>query len=408
MGHETNPFLLPSQVFIDGGDSSTLALTSKDGSSSVGNIKIQLFDDPDGYLVDNRGQQLPIHCTELAAGYLALVLRHARRWFLHHQGGAYGRFDLRWMLNLGIPSAGFDDAQIRDLHRRIGQAAWWLSIQEGPITLEGASDGIQKTGKPGFDFGLSADSLSVVPEVAAEVVGYARSDFRRKDLHVMVDIGASTMDVCGFILREQRGEDRYELLTADVQKLGVFRLHMHRINKVQACFRIWVRKELLPKDPIAPILKDEGDYCPQQETLASLDDYWLDEDFSRACLTMMMTTLMGLKKHRYPGFPFPTERVPVFLCGGGSRSAFYKDLMNKAHERFRKAGHMGLESLQLPLPQLANRDLDQDKFQFLGVAYGLSYPSYDIGNIRPPSEIPSVDSPRKVDWQRYYVSKDQV
>jgi hypothetical protein len=312
------------------------------------------------------------------------------------------------MVNLGIPSAGYDDEQIRDLHRRIGQAAWWLSIQDGPITLERASDGIQRAGKPGFDFGLPADSISVVPEVAAEVVGYAQSDFRRKDLHVLVDIGASTMDICGFILREQRGEDRYELLTADVQKLGIFRLHMHRIDKVQACFRTWVRNELLPRDPIAPFLKENGDYCPQPHALASLDDDWLDEDFSRVCLKMMMTTLMALKMHRYPGFPYPTKRVPLFLCGGGSRSSFFKNLMGKAHERFRKAGHMGLESLQLPLPQLANRDLDQEKFQFLGVAYGLSYPSYDIGTIRAPSDIPSVDSPRRVDWQRYYVSKEQV
>ena len=44
------------------------------------------------------------------------------------------------------------------------------------------------------DFG----GVEVFPEIAAPVVGYARLRRRREGLHVMVNVGPSTIDVCGF------------------------------------------------------------------------------------------------------------------------------------------------------------------------------------------------------------------
>ena len=73
----------------------------------------------------------------------------------------------------------------------------------------------------------SLEQVDVVPEIAAEVVGYARSKHRREGLHVMVDVGASTIDICGFVLHAADGEDgdQYHLLTALVKRLGLHELH---------------------------------------------------------------------------------------------------------------------------------------------------------------------------------------
>lgn len=405
LGHESNRFLLPSRVHLS--EAETLSLSSSKATTRIDNLKMLFLDDPRGYVIDEDGSELAVVVEEVAAGYLALVLRHGRRWFLHHQAGAYGNLELRWWLNLGIPSAGYDDDEIRENHERLARAAWGLSVSDEPITLETACRAVQDMGST-REFGIPKDRVHVIPEVAAEVVGYAKSNLRRRDLHVLVDIGASTLDICGFVLHDRDGDDRYELLTAEVEKLGVLRLHLHRIEKVQKCMQRWVRHELLPSDPIQAFLRECEEYCPAEEKLAEMDVDYLDSDFHNECVQVVMRTLMGLKKARYSTYDYPNKRVPIFMCGGGSRATFFSDVLDLADKRFRKAGLKGLDFEKLPLPDLANRDVDEEAFQFLGVGYGLSYPPYDIGKIRRPSEIPSIERPTPVDWRRFYIDKDQV
>ncbi|MBC8425585.1 hypothetical protein H8E07_15835, partial [bacterium] len=98
----------------------------------------------------------------------------------------------------------------------MGRAAWHLSVTPGSVTLDRAFTAL---GDPAgdvphlFDFG-------VIPEVAAEVVGYARSDLRRPGLHFLVDAGAGTLDVAGFVLHEDQGENLYPILSASVRPHG--------------------------------------------------------------------------------------------------------------------------------------------------------------------------------------------
>ena len=68
---------------------------------------------------------------------------------------------------------------------------------------------------------ISPVIFEIIPEIAAGAVGYALSDLRREGLHVMVDIGASTVDVCSFLLHEKEGNDRYSLLISRCSETGV-------------------------------------------------------------------------------------------------------------------------------------------------------------------------------------------
>ena len=72
-----------------------------------------------------------LQAVALAAGYLGLVLRCARQWFIFNEEEAYGRFQLRWQLNLGIPSAGYEDKHLRKLFAIAAEVAWTLSTLEG-------------------------------------------------------------------------------------------------------------------------------------------------------------------------------------------------------------------------------------------------------------------------------------
>src|SRR5439155_17764763 len=81
--------------------------------------------------------------TALSIAYVALALREARRFFLSSQNESYGSDRIRWSMNLGIPSAGYDDSVIRRRFEEIAQAGWLLSSRSTTPTLETAIEALQ-------------------------------------------------------------------------------------------------------------------------------------------------------------------------------------------------------------------------------------------------------------------------
>ena len=80
-----------------------------------------------------------------------------------------------------------------------------LSVLEEQITVGKAADELRYLDEaPGYwdDDDLACD-FDVLPEVAAATAGYALSTLRQEGVHLMVDVGASTVDVCGFLLYGQ-------------------------------------------------------------------------------------------------------------------------------------------------------------------------------------------------------------
>ena len=171
-----------------------------------------------------------------AAAYLGLALQAARQWFFDSEHDVYERFHLRWGAEPG-DSVG----RVRRRARTRGvlcSGACRLAALAPP-----GSSNPQRGNRRAFtDAERGRDSLeqvAVVPEIAAAVVGYARSKHRREGLHVMVDVGASTIDICGFVLHPAGGEDgdQYHLLTALVKRLGLHELHLRRTRAVEAAGR---------------------------------------------------------------------------------------------------------------------------------------------------------------------------
>ena len=68
---------------------------------------------------------------------------------------------------------------------RAARAVWKTSC--GTESLEWGSTGevLKQERLPGFDPGIA---IEVVPEVAAQAVGYARSKFRDPGLHLLIDV----------------------------------------------------------------------------------------------------------------------------------------------------------------------------------------------------------------------------
>lgn len=334
----------------------------------------------------------------LSAAYLGLVLREVRRFFLSTQGEIYGADHLRWSLNLGIPSAGYDDAETRRRFGLVAHAAWALSLRPELPTLARAGQALAEARSGGLD----DVTIDVIPEVAAQVVGYAKSRQRQHGLHLLLDVGASTLDLCAFSLHTAEGEDGYALLTADVQPLGLLELHRRRVSVTgsQPPFAG------TPDDLVEPLPDWNGDLG--NPWAAGLRE--CDLEFTEAARKVLWRSLADLRKRRDPHSPQWRDGLPLFVCGGGAGSRVVANARGSADRTARGIWdpYAGLRVMSLPTPPVAASPevLGRMDFTRLSVAYGLSFPAINIGNIEPPGEIEDIprDLPQS-DWKSKYLDK---
>ena len=246
--------------------------------------------------------------------------------------------------------------------------------------------------------------------MAAEVAGYAKSDRRENGLHLLVDVGARTLDICSFILHKNKGEDCYELLTADVRGLGAAVLHQKRIKAVSESLTSKDKIRLIEHDPVKKI----PDTIEEFHSIARSADQRIliecDNEHKKACKRAIWKTFIDLKTRRDPRSSRWTDFLPVFLTGGGCRLKFYVSLVDCISEEIPKNGHdcKGLHRVTIPVPKILGPDVDDNIYQRLAVAWGLSYPDTDIGNVTRPSDISDIPKRKLSNYQDRAITKDQV
>lgn len=411
VAHPSSHYLLPSVLWIDGDGEASLAKVG--GGLYLRDIKHHLMrNEPVAVIGDGAGDQ-SFDPREVAVAFLALALQECRRWFIDTHKITYGNYTLDWQVNLGLPSADFADEKLCHDYLRIAAAAWRLSLCRGPISLrdaekvyvEVAVEADEDEGSVGGYVDCGDDcsaTIRLIPEVAAEVVGYARSHMREEGLHVLMDIGATTLDVCSFILHEKDDDDCYELLTADVRELGAMVLHRGRVAVVS---------EHLPEhgqamwdncDPVVPIPSSPDRYLPsglpdpqRRELLQTLRDG--DAQYRKEVKQALWQTLVDLKVRRDPNSRRWQDQLPVFIAGGASRMPFYRGVMDVVSEEvqgmYSSCG--GIRQLSLARPEDLEADISDAAFHRLAVAWGLSYPETDIGAVTRPCEIDDIARPQE-------------
>lgn len=394
IGHPSCRFLLPSRIYVD--TSGRLSLTAPEHVAEVQrHLKVALLDSGEGPPLTDR-------TVAWATAYVAAALREARRFFLDTQADSYGADEIRWSFNLGIPSAGYDDREIRERFHRLARAAWKLSLRPETPTLDDALETLASSSLPP---GGEVDT-DVVPEVAAQVVGYAKSWQRQEGLHLLLDVGASTLDLCSFCLHEHEGDDSYELLTADVQPLGLLELHRRRITAANGEPPF----DAVPDDLVSPL----PDWLPADpRRLAPLRMRECDDGFTEECARrVLLRTLFDLRRRRDPHSPRWDAGLPIFMCGGGASARVISDVVQLADRVGRKNWnrYAGLRLCSLPMPSsVSGRDVPRKDFGRFSVAFGLSFLRPNIGRIEPPSAIEDIRTTDKFsDWKGRFIDKDQV
>jgi len=399
--HDLSPHLLPSVLRVN--RDGELAFGNGGGGHLYRDIKLHLVRAEAVQPVDGEGDA--IAADVLAVGFLALGLRRAREWFLREQRKLYGSFRLVWHLNVGLPSADYADEELTTTYRTISNTAWLLSIAQLPVTVQTAG-GILKQVKGGESPGTGDVAVEVVPEVAAEATGYARSQRRNEGLHLLVDVGASTLDICTFILRESAGDDCYEMLTADVQRLGTMALYKGRVDGVHKAVEAHVTNLWSKCDPVRPIPESPQEYLPEAQVLAE-NVVAAGQEYAKTCKRTLWRTVIDLKTRRDPNSPRWKDGLPTFLCGGGSAMELYGDVLSRLSSELGSfyKGTRGLLRYSLPKPEELEATVDEANYHRLAVAWGLSYPEYEIGSITRPCEIDDVPPPREIEkpeipWER--------
>lgn len=404
-------FLLRSVLYQHGRE---LSLLRRDGSTRLARIKTKLMREARGGADENAGAAPLPHVA--ATAYLALVLRRVRGWFLREQSAAFGAHPLEWNLNVGLPAAGYEDDSLRRCYLTVARAAWLLSTRSLAVTVDSAGQALEDVRSE--DRIREADGayhtnaiwlppelrdLGIYPEVAASVVSFVRSPMRETGLHFLMDVGAGTLDVCGFVLHDDGADHIHVPLGAVVEMLGTNTLQESRVHAIGGAAEALDPAEAIPDRFLDSIARSSAVRDAVEKA---------DVAHSASSRRLLHRVVWAARKRRDPNSSKWRSELPLFVTGGGSSlTVFNIAIADEARWiRTQIEGSRGFRETELPRP--ASSDVEPDFpyaiFHRLAVAWGLSYPQDDIGVVKFEREVDDIVEPAAVRSQAAYVGKEQT
>ena len=312
--------------------------------------------------------------------YLALVLRRVRAFVFSNKFDVYSGNYIDWLINIGLPTQSYHDYKLVHAYKRVLQAAWRVSAEPREITQAQISEMLDAPeilgdkNKAAYRH-LHPEAISVFPEFVAQVTGYVRSPLRQSGLHLLVDVGAGTLDATIFNVHEEDQEDRFPIFAKAIEPLGTNFLIKHRVGG-QAYQEEYI-------NPFAPVPEKNRFAEMLQIKLEELEK--IDESFRQQVNKVLGDLIRYTKNRRYPLSRRWESGIPVFLCGGGANCDVYKEIF---YTQNGKLNGVPINVMQLPKPdQLNAQGVPNSYFDRISVAYGLSFDPFDIGEITREDEI---------------------
>ena len=365
-----DPFLWQTVLWVQG--DGTFLPWPEPGADVLSALKQGLIQGRGETAIPTSGA-LEITRTDAGVAYLTFVIRYVKGWLRVNRPDYFRGRRPVWFVNVGMPTASYDDLQISKPYRRIAAAALQLAKVDSPVTLEAVKlflDDLHVVEAADSDDAAEALGVAVFPEAAAEMTGFVKSARNAPGLYLLVDVGAMTLDVCMFRLNQHASQtNRYAFMAAQVRPLGVDSFH-------------WFLAEG----------KTESGFIEQ-------------------CQRTLNSVVWHTKRYRDPNAENwkPGNDVPVFLAGGGAANRLHQDVVEFVGTWLKRDLHNdGIRRLDLPVPAAIDLPEALAEFGRMAVAWGLSYPPTEIGHIYPMSAIDDIGPPEVVDSSDRFVSKDQV
>jgi len=406
-----NRYLLPTKLYLD----SQNKLSLESNSTQIENLKVNFMENP-----GKTSEQYGIIAAnqDFVAAYIALVLMEICKWFWKEKTNEYSDITINWELNVGIPAKTWDETELSDAMKKAAMAGWNISLKPQISIL------IDDIGKA-FDVAkkqlkndecdekigqLHPDLVKSVPELVAEVMGFAQSQLRRDGMYLLTDVGATTLDISTFILHENQDEENiFTILSSDVKPMGAYNLHKYRIEKSLGIYKNKLESIDRSYDGISAL----PDFSKYQPSIDGNDNEMLvkaDECYLKDCSVVLRQLVGHTKKKRNPYSLAWEAGVPAFLCGGGSQVNLYKRLIPYSGEKLRTVGINGFDIKNLPKPEnLENDDILPQDYHRIAVSYGLSFSVNNMGTIIPARDIEDIRYDiTEADISGKYVDKDMV
>ena len=365
-----DPYLWQTVLWVQG-DGAFLPWPAP-GADALGALKQGLIQGRAETAIPASGA-LAVTRTHAGTAYLAFVVRYVKGWLRANRPDHYRGRRPVWFVNVGIPTASYDDVRIFKSYRRIAAAALQLAKIDAPVTLETVKlffEDPHVVDAANSDEAAEALGVAVFPEAAAEMTGFARSARNAPGLYLLVDVGAMTLDACMFRLNQHASQaNRYAFMAADVRPLGVDAFH-------------WFLAEG----------KTESGFIEQ-------------------CRRTLNSVVWETKRSRDPRAEAwkPGNDIPVFLAGGGAANHLHQDVVESVGTWLKRVvRNDGIRRLELPVPKTIDLPEPLADFGRMVVAWGLSYPPTDIGRIDTMSDIDDIGPPKVVDSGDRFVSKAHV
>lgn len=361
----------------------------------------------------------------LATAFLALVIRHARSWLLSEHHDVYHQTNIHWKLVVGVPAAHHLQGVNLELFYKVAQASWLAAASNQPaIRRMNVSDALSRASQliagAAYAHPIEEADISVVPEIAAQIYGYvasSRFDRGAKNLYLMVDVGAGTIDSSLFQVKQVKGgRFGFSFYTSQVQPNGVMNLHRHRMKwweKALDSLHSHVILELsrlmkskLATDRMHGIPESYTNYFSdiQVQHKNGLDDP--DQHFFKK---QVVAQVRGQSMWRTWKDKLLTQQdlngVPMFLCGGGMRMRFYRNLEQEM-QNMPDCSWLRTETRPLEKPKiLVAPGLPVQEYDRLSVAFGLSF--LEVGEVVKAAPIPQIVPDKVTTWRDNYIDKDQ-
>jgi len=400
-------YLLPSRVYeLTATSAGTRSFGLEGGELAFRDLKLSLLASPDS--ID---RQLEV------IAFLSLVIKRARAWFFHTHHTIYKRVKCLWQLRIGLPAATALNNKFVPLLEGILRAAWQLASYEG--APERAR--VLQIQTKAFSELATEDGpeVRVIPEIAAQIFGFVVSssfDKKAANRYLMVDVGAGTVDASLFkVFPGRGGQWHFEFYTAVVQPFGVANLHAHRVDWwLSILAEVEDSGGLLGELRASKFVTDFRSKLPEHNKnyfsgvhINVGDPNNADaEFFDKKLIAQVQGSTLWRAVH--DGFLTKEDMkgMPMFLCGGGSRSPFYQALEGKL-QKMPGYSWLSTEAWQLGFPHDLEVDgVDEGDFDRLSVAYGLS--KANVGQITQALPLPKVPIEHQTAFTDRYIDKDQI
>jgi hypothetical protein len=236
--------------------------------------------------------------------------------------------------------------------------------------------------RPFAELTSGLDNLGLIPEFAAQVAGYLKSPQRRDEgLHLLVDVGAGTLDLACFRVRRafDRSTEILPVFSSCVEPLGATFLMQARFDVCGLVSPSWRAGDVVPTAE-----RFSKSYGVGTETIRQADSA-----FSEMVAHCVAKVIEETKKLDPTAAEFrrDAERrdLTVFMSGGGGQLSTYVDGVGSAFSRCR------VKYISRPLPRdprvRIGASMDDALVTRFSVASGLTYPLDEL-KLYSPREIP--------------------